>query len=572
MSDTPTPNLRRIRTFAEDVRSVRNQGDSSQVAKSAPTAEFSAAPSKPPTSTEVTPTAAAVGSFADVPRQAEHIPSFHELQKKTVSAPTPVLESVTKNSTGPHKPTVTVRARTTGTKPATSSSGGATIITDRSTNKIGFVGGIIQALKSWWRAQKHASAKKKIPTYAVADVERRKGVVQKATSKTGTIFTADNETLKEEIRRRGGAPIPKPAHNEPDISWSPNTEVGLPLLSGTTLPVAPHNVQVTFKKTTAPNTISEPALETAPAKSPTPTPATQTASLGSSPKEARWSNNPTPPAHTLPPNKIPEPVFVAPATAEPLPISPLVAEPEALEEPLPSQGTEMIGDTSAPRLSIGKLIPPIRLTTNRLTYSITGAIVLIVVLGVGAKFAVGQLMNSKEVIPLPPATSLVKNAVVIDHTIMNPTKEELINSIQTNSDKTTKELRYIDRSGELVKTSTVLSLVGFGESRNFNQTVTDVRLITLGGSRGIVVKVADPTTALGALLNFEPSIVTSLATTLAISDTSAGEFIDKALGIADARVTASSDGVETLVYGFIDRDTIIFTKSTADFLSFLGNR
>jgi hypothetical protein len=144
MSDTPTSNLRRIRTFAEDVRSTRGQTE--QVVSQKPISDLKVPSTPSPVTASASPEAAPVRSFAEVPMQSEHIPSFHELQKKPTSAPTPVLKSAAANSTMSHTPTVTVRAKTPETrqKPITGG-GGATIITDRSTNKVGFIGGIVQA-------------------------------------------------------------------------------------------------------------------------------------------------------------------------------------------------------------------------------------------------------------------------------------------------------------------------------------------------------------------------------------------------------------------------------------------
>jgi len=584
MSGEQTPTLRRIRTFALDVEAARTKdGQAAPTTGQNSTGSAVSVSEKTP---EASDKVAAVKTFANVPQKPEeHIPAFHELQKKSNAAVTPTLKSVTAESTPSikevSKSTVKVRAKKpevkTEKKEKPVSSGG-TIITDTKTNNVGFIEAIILSVRDWFTSLKKQQTRKKVPTYTVTDVDRRKGVVQKATSKTGTIFTADNETLKEEIRRRAQTQPPTKA-TEPDISWSPNTETGFALLNEHAgVPVQPHNVTVEFKKQTLPApVVVEPTVIPTPAVSATPINSYWESDLQQIEERPTYVppappvavpepiETPTPPAPPIPP---PIPVVEVPVVVpEAVPVELTPEEPLPLAEPTPAEQSPI---TKEPQIRLGRLIPPIKSTTNALTFSIVGSIAAVVILVIVARIAVGLLLPSHKADTLAPAVALVPKTVVTDGTLSAPSKEAVVSVIQAAKTTTPTEIRFVDGNSAPVKKDVLLPLLGFTDSKNFNQTVTDVHVLVSGNSRGVVLKVTDATTALGALLSWEPTMIAGLGTTLAIPiPNTPAAFTDKTIGGTDVRV-ASLDDTDVLVYGFINRDTVLITKSTADFTELLG--
>jgi hypothetical protein len=454
--------------------------------------------------------------------------------------------------------------------PPKASTGGGTIITDTKRNKVGFFGSIVLAIQAWVTSLKKGTTKKRTPTYTVTDVERRKGIVQKATSKTGSIFTADNETLKEEIKRRGPEVTTKQPPHDPDITWSPYAEAGYALLEEHTgTPTKPHNVTVAFKKPSTPESISLPREEEI--------------SVETTPFDnSRWeTSEEAAPTRSVsreqvvipeaPPQAVPEPTpYVVPQpTPELTPPQPPILEPEPIEinEPIisyPEEGEAM-------RLSLGRLIPPIKSNTNTLTLRIAGAILTVVVLAIIGKVLVSSLLTSSNTPTLEPATPLISHAAIVDKTLPTLTREAVIQTIQATPVSTVTEFRFIDSNNSTLKPSALLNLLGFTGSKNLMQVTTDAHVVLAGSTRGVVIKVTDPTTALGALLSWEPTIVPDLATTLAIdiSDQNTS-FIDKTVSSHDIRVTSDATGNDRLVYGFVGRDTVLITKSTTDFVELLG--
>ena len=66
----------------------------------------------------------------------------------------------------------------------------ATIITDTKHEKFKLIPAIIKSISDWYLAKKQDYKAKKIPKYTVPDTTRRKGIIQKATSKTGKLIVA----------------------------------------------------------------------------------------------------------------------------------------------------------------------------------------------------------------------------------------------------------------------------------------------------------------------------------------------------------------------------------------------
>jgi len=127
-----------------------------------------------------------------VTKAPEKIPSFHELQK-AVGAINQASKTNTDSSDSKkskNKKGIQAERRV----------GGGTVITD--TKKVGRPQhpSLLTGIASWLTSFK--KKKKAAPKMAIPETRRRKGVIQEATTKTGTIFTADGDTLKERIRER----------------------------------------------------------------------------------------------------------------------------------------------------------------------------------------------------------------------------------------------------------------------------------------------------------------------------------------------------------------------------------
>jgi len=149
------------------------------------------------------------------------IPSFHELQKS--------IKLVENN----HPNNTTVSSKEDSIKTTAMDIGDdAKVITDTKSKDFSFFTEVLISVKTWFKTFASNHKKKTVPKYSVTETNHRKGVIQKATSKTGTIFSSDSDTIKEHIRRRRqiDKDNEKVEEHELETSWSPFTETGYALL------------------------------------------------------------------------------------------------------------------------------------------------------------------------------------------------------------------------------------------------------------------------------------------------------------------------------------------------------
>src|SRR3989344_5506021 len=94
----------------------------------------------------------------------------------------------------------------------------ATIITDTKHEKFKLIPAIIKSISDWYLAKKQDYKAKKIPKYTVPDTTRRKGIIQKATSKTGKFASSDFSSIQERIleRKASAAAAKALKDNQPD--------------------------------------------------------------------------------------------------------------------------------------------------------------------------------------------------------------------------------------------------------------------------------------------------------------------------------------------------------------------
>ena len=551
MSDELKKTLPRIRTFADDFEHDRKEsGLPLPPGVSAPQAVEPTPMAASPQIVILTDTAKSEGdATVNTP-----VPAFHELKKRSssdnIAAPAkaatiqtrPIRQVAPIEDSGAK--TVVVRRTKTATSPKPVSSAGATIITDNKRNKQGLVPALIEAVRSWFKKMSADAKQKPTPKYTVVDTERRKGVIQKATTKTGTIFTADNETLKEEIRRRNWKKQATDS-DEPDITWSPNIEVGYPLLDSG-LP-KPSNVNVEFKRRVEPTPVVPPA----------PTVIV--------------------PPHVFVEPTIPEPVVVPePAIVAPPPEAPTEPEPivSYVEELEPEPEPEYALTTPEAHYRIRSIGDVTKLNTNLLSIGVVGIVAGIIIVILVGRLLVGFILADDPLGDVLPATPIALGTSVTDLTLDAPTQEALLIALQQIPDdvRAQHEFRIVDRKGLPLQKSVLLPLLGFTNSGSLSQTIVDLHILYTQDTRGIVFTVTDATTAFGSLLAWEVYMVDSLGPILNIIPTTETIVVsDRTIANTDVRIFTAGDQ-EMLVYGFIGANKVLITKDLPSFTATLGSQ
>lgn len=561
MSADSKPALRRIRTFAQDLEEAKEQHGEPTTA---------ATVSDTPTNAVSVPTEkAASAKVFETITPSEHIPAFHELQKKA-GAQTATAHSTPATKAAP-VPKITVRKKHDLAEPR--HAGGGTIITDTKRTELNFFESAIQDLTNWFKAL-GKTQKKHPPTYTITDTERRKGIIQKATSKSGSIFTADSETLKEEIRRRiqqSPVAVSPTASESTHVTWSPQTEAGYPLLSShTAAKQEPERIKVQFKKQTLPAPVLvEPTLIASERDA----------------DEARWEFNPPPRierASTVPPPQkvVPPPVVPVPPTPAPEPTVRPVVPPPVIEEPVPVAvaeppvPAEPASEAVSMRDRLQGLLHSLRFNTNTLTIGIASVLVFAALVAFTARGIFVLVTRS-----VATDTTIAATAEpLLSHSTL--TKLE-IKPLQSQAvpvaiagvgkpDGVVYELELVDSKGVPLSLSDTLLLIGFQNNKNLNQTITALHLITQNNQRAIVFTVSDRISAFGALLAWESTMSSSLSALLGSAATDApAPFTDVTVGTSDVRLLTVG-GEEALAYGFINQNTLLITKNVAAFAAILG--
>jgi len=485
------------------------------------------------------------------------IPSFHDLQEEVAAIQVPTAE----------KPKTETSKEFTGKKPVPSTPARTNIgydskvITDTKHKRFKLFPAIGASLSSWFKSVTKPR-KKKTPSYLVPDADRRKGVIQKATSKSGSVFTADSSDLKEKIRLRqlreeDERKAEAQEAREPETTWSPYTDIGYNLLDeGEEAPVstAPKSVTIEYKK--------QPPLEEANRWN--------TAVPESEPKLVPViENEPTP--EIVEPVEIPEPELVE------------ATQPEITE---PSPEPEMATATQTPAETPVAIIEPIstdhsenevvikderryginRLSTNTLTLALLALGVAIVITVLVAR----PLMNTNQTSPVEvytDETQPIAGAQLVKLTVTD--SQSLLRQIDDST--IAQDFGFVDvqvytPSGQIVPPTRVLELMQFQVLPSFSQSLTDVRFVYLNQSKPIVVfTFVDEETILGGFLAWESTMHNDLRLIYDLPLTQTTSFTDQTVNGIDVRVLLSETGQTLVVYGMINENTALLTNSLTDF-------
>jgi hypothetical protein len=516
------------------------------------------------------------------------IPSFHELEQELQKNINPKKPDTSAFSQPYDKPVPRVPAPTpvlsTPKPQETIALSGGTVITDTKRAKFNLLEAIIISIQEFFESIATQFNKPKAPPkYTVAVADRRKGVIQKATSKTGTIFTADNETLKEEILRRQ-----RERDSKRDISWSPNTEVGYPLIENKEPEPIIQNVAVVFKNQTTPR-FSEATIPPEPLTAP------------SIQDERRWSEPvdttvqspqpvtsiPVPPAVTpqiiaVPPPVIPQAVPVPPPVVQAIPVAtPLPAVvPASIKTPVPISPSLNKPKTKLMWFAgFRKKLTGIRstndslatLNSNVIALTIIGVVVGIGVIGLVSRplleLLLPQPTDSTTTVARDSLIRADQNGSILFTTNSVNSIEQIVTAGVSTTGGGITEISFIDTNEVEITPPTLFTLFGFRTNQNFNQSVSTLRLLSLDTrSRGFLFEVTDPTTVFGAMLEWEARMYSDLGPLLNLTVTQPGsvEFIDRTIGQRDVRIL-EVNGQEIITYGFITNNVLLITTTTGEF-------
>lgn len=217
--------IAQVRTFAGDLDATRKKTNTSPVAKNS--APISNPIAEVITNKEPHTTDTVIKNYVSTPEQTLplHTQIPDEVHNKVVSLSTPQITKEIENKTGTLKTNATVptiKKIVSGplTMAAANKEGNpAVIITDTKRVKYSLTQAIIESFSEWLLDLKKKSDDRKKPKYTIPDADMRKGVIQKATAKTGRTNTSDHSSVVSRIKSlKDGVPVVTDPNTKLDFS------------------------------------------------------------------------------------------------------------------------------------------------------------------------------------------------------------------------------------------------------------------------------------------------------------------------------------------------------------------
>lgn len=205
MSTSPS-SIPKVRTYAADLNSMRGTKSS---------ASTNPSPTPVPVVTET--------------KAEQTIPPFHTFSKNETVTATPAAPSspIVKPVAVSNAQTETQKILTASSTPKGTGelkeSMPAVIITDTKRKRFKLSEAIVTSVQDWWNNKKQTAQQKKIPKYTVPVAERRKGVIQKATAKTGRESSADHTAVLTRIKATKQIPHATTVPAAPLVQQEPAT-------------------------------------------------------------------------------------------------------------------------------------------------------------------------------------------------------------------------------------------------------------------------------------------------------------------------------------------------------------
>lgn len=464
----------------------------------------------------------------------------------------------------------------------------ATVITDTKKDRFRLLPSLLRSINNWFSDHKEARRRKAVPKYTVAETTRRKGVIQKATSKTGKAATADFRNLQERIKNRSEEEMVVSQSGQ--TFWTPDTEPGFLLLEEDNEPQVT-NVVIEPRRSIHTNAATledftedeineddlrweaeanpEPAKDVGPRQSEVTEPETKTQPEPE--PEQTWEESvpepevaPTPQAVTI--ENEPTEVQIEPTIVEPEPetpeetvLVPVISDEEKTTRLIPPKPKRYIDITFWQQLK--------ELNTNALALVIS-----IVILIIASSVFVVQVLLNRDVSPeaevAPTVESLLLNTELKLLVRNDVSAQSLISSISAEQANVTGivQIAFVEAfpSNQPLLPSTLIDQLELNTETNLAQSTEELRFgYTSTAQPFILMKVPNTMVAQGGLLIWEKNLYSDFSKVFGLNPTSqsVSNFTDSTFAGRDVRSIKQPNGDDMLIYGIINNTVIITTNS-----------
>ncbi len=507
----------------------------------------------------------------------------------------------------------------------------ATVITDIKRSKFSLTAAIGKSMSGWFQNKKDTLSGKNKPKYTVPQADRRKGVIQKATSMTGRTSTADHAEVLKRLRANkqsaGVVPVTTPkvvaseptwttAETKPDTDKKSTNNLPVTIVTPEAAPqpaviIAPQKIAVvipTPPPTPAPVTLPK-VVPTIPVIAPqVPEPPRERITpivpiLPQSQPAQPVLRIPSvvvpiiPPTITPPPAAITPPPVITAITRAPItprlpvmlisetPVTPLdtpETKPQLVAPIITPTGVPINTEVIAVEKSLPKRAPQTRTFrfrlqnifthTNRIV--ITGGVVAVCILVAGLAYryylSTGTEVELATNAELPVFNQMTQTA----EPVVATSKEVIIAALRAAAaapDSLTEVAFLEPTSSSSLTAETLFSLFGVRTLAAFTTSITTVSLGTYRTEPWLLLKVTDTPTARGGMLDWESRMSADLSpwygAAVAAKKTSITAFTDQAIAGTDVRVLTDAQNTERITYGFVAPNYLLITSNTSAWLN-----
>lgn len=552
----------------------------------------------------------------------------------TNTSPTSDSLTTASNPTKSTKPVVQKNNKSSVTKLTSSSdrdaSYPATIITDKKNKSFNLTAEVSSAIGDWWNDKIATYKNSKKPIYKVATTERRKGVIEEATTYTGRATTTDHQqvaTHLKEISKVKEVQTNKPIQAPSNATTLPVAQTITPTIpQWETAQIALDDKNITnsdiLTKSTGLNEIVKPVFtpinntfEAAPEV--TTQPAVQ--NITGTPELVVPTTNIETPKKSIVPSipdinqdtstLTPPTSFTFPAIT---PNIPYVAPTESISASVPisvnSQNAfTMLSEVPAPVIrntpsnikdnllqrkeQLAEVAPvsPNNKSFSLLTYVAIATFVAISGGGITYFFMQGKELdtttnqNSQTNLPTDSSNSLVSEPLAVKPVVSvqldAPNKQSLFKAIKETAGlgDTLHIVTPLAFDTSLPITSReIMTLINRGFGVDFLGNVQNIRMGMIKEDPALIININNKDHARGHMFQWEKTMSYDLNPWFGIairntSTTNQSDFIDGQLYGIDIRILKDDLGSERIVYGFAIDDTIIVTSNSESFASILNS-
>ncbi len=486
---------------------------------------------------------------------SQNTPSFHELQKKVEASHKDKLATKDDNT---NKITILPKQKKLNI------GYDATIITDTKSDSFEVVPSIIKSIKEWFNKLKRDRKRKSVPKFEIPETKRRKGVIQKATSQSGVMFTTSSKTLKDRIKNRKGDEA-EITINDPEISWSPYTEPSFKLLetSDSTL-----DVKTEYKKQSAPVKKEIP---------PTNLIETQIEPVEVLPPQEIKEVIPKPPLEETLETTVEQEIRGEEITKEYSDLDESRWNSDYIVERSDTKNYPATPDNSTVAeqniiLNVEKKTESRKIKTNQTTLNILIIIIALIVIIFITMIVMKNLSENTTQVNEISIDLILKKASLspLNLTTSNIDKlPDLIKDLSTNGQGGVREIVLISPDKTEISPAYIFNLLRLSTSPILEQSLTSVRFIAINdGLPSILLKFTDFESIQGSFFIWETSMINDLSILYPNLDIKIPVFTDRTTKGIDSRVVRNNNNEVVLVYGIID-NTAIISNNLNDFKEIL---